>query len=185
MEDHQILALYFERSENAISETAKKYGQYCQYVASHVLPDELDAQECVNDTYLRAWNAIPPMRPENLRTYLGKITRNLALNRWQAQSAEKRGSGQVQIALDELQLCLPAQDMEGRILDRVVLREVIHDFLSGLRPQHRKIFLQRYWYLCSVREIAEDLAITESKVTVTLHRTRQKLAQRLQKEGLL
>jgi RNA polymerase sigma-70 factor (ECF subfamily) len=87
--------------------------------------------------------------------------------------------------LDELQLCLPAQDMEGQILDRVVLREVIHSFLAGLRPQHRKIFLQRYWYLCSVREIAEDLAITESKVTVTLHRTRQKLAKRLEQEGLL
>lgn len=184
MEDKQIIALFWDRSENAISETAQKYGRYCHYIANGILQNDEDAAECVNDTWLRAWNAIPPKRPNNLRTFLGKITRNLALNRYEHRTAEKRGSGQVPQVLAELQECIPTGDEAEQIIDQIVLRDVLNKFLGELKPDARKIFLRRYWYMRSIREIAVDFGMTESKVTVTLCRTRQKLAQILKKEGL-
>ena len=184
MEDQQIIALYWERSENAISETARKYGRYCHTVANHILQNEEDASECVNDGYFKAWNAIPPAKPQDLRTYLGKIVRNLALNRWEKQSAEKRGGGVVPQVLEELRTCIPASDPTERILDRMALKQALDQFLATLRPDARKIFLRRYWYFSSVKEIAEEYGMTESKVTVTLCRARQKLAELLKKEGL-
>lgn len=184
MEDKQIVALFYERSENAISETQHKYGRYCHYIAQNVLQNQEDAAECVNDAYLRAWNAIPPHRPDNLRTFLGKITRNLALNRLEKRGAEKRGSDQMTLILEELRECVPSVHDTEALLDKILLKQVLDDFLSGLKPEPRKIFVRRYWYCSSVREIAESYGLTESKVTVTLCRVRQKLAQRLRKEGI-
>ena len=183
MEDKEIIALYWERSENAISETTQKYGKYCHYIAYGILRDPEDVAECINDAYLRVWNAIPPARPDNLRTFLGKIVRNLALNQWEKRTAEKRGGGEVPKVLDELAGCIPDGDDSQFMIDRIVLRDLLNRFLATLRPEVRKIFLQRYWYLRSVKEIAADLDITESKVTVTLYRSRQKLAKLLEKEG--
>lgn len=185
MEDKLIIALYWDRSENAISETAHKYGRYCHYIAHSVLQNEEDAAECVNDTYLRAWNAIPPKCPNNLRTFLGKITRNLALNRYEQRSAEKRGAGQLPQVLEELQECIPSDDSTDQIIDRIVLREILNTFLETLKPDARKVFVRRYWYFSSIQEIAQEFGMTESKVTVTLCRTRQKLAQLLKKEGII
>ena len=183
MEDEQIIALYWDRSENAISETDKKYGQYCHYIARNILQNEEDTAECVSDAYLRLWNSIPPRRPNNLRTFLGKITRNLALNRYEQRKTQKRGAGEIPQVLEELQQCIPSGESPQQLVDGIVLRELLNSFLAGLKPQTRKIFLQRYWYMSSVKEIARDLGITESKVTVTLCRTRQKLASLLEKEG--
>lgn len=184
MEDRQIIALFWDRSEKAISETDHKYGRYCHYIANHILQNEEDAAECVNDTYLRAWNAIPPQRPNHLRTFLGKIVRNLALNRWEQKSAEKRGAGQIPQVLEELSECLSSGDSTEQIIDQIVLRDLLNEFLASLKPDARKIFVRRYWYMSSIQEIATAYGMTESKVTVTLCRTRQKLARLLEKEGM-
>lgn len=184
MEDKEIIALYWDRSENAISETVHKYGRYCHYIAYSVLQNDEDAAECVNDAYLRVWNAIPPQRPNNLRTFLGKIARNLALNRNEQRNAEKRGAGQLPQVLEELQECIPSGDSAEQIIDKIVLRELLNGFLASLKPDARKIFVRRYWYFSSIQEIATEFCMTESKVTVTLCRTRQKLAQLLEKEGI-
>lgn len=184
MDDKKIIALYWDRSENAISETAQKYGRYCHTVAYNILQNEEDTAECVNDAWLKAWNAIPPARPNNLRTFLGKIVRNLALNRWDAKNAEKRGGGVVPQVLEELRECVPAPDSTEQILDQILLKQVLDRFLASLKPDARKIFVRRYWYLSSVKEIAAEFGMSESKVTVTLCRTRQRLAQLLEKEGI-
>lgn len=184
MEDKQIIALYWDRSENAISETAQKYGRYCHYIAHNILQCDEDAAECVNDTWLRVWNVIPPKCPNNLRTFLGKISRNLALNRYEQLTAEKRGSGQVPHVLEELQECISTGDGAEHMINQIVLRDVLNKFVGQLKPDARKIFLRRYWYMDSIRNIATDFRMTESKVTVTLCRSRQKLAEMLKKEGL-
>lgn len=184
MEDSKIIALYWDRSEKAISETDQKYGRYCHYIANSILQNEEDAAECVNDTWLRAWNAIPPNRPENLRGFLGKITRNLALNRYEQRSAEKRGAGVLPQVLEELQGCIPSTDPREQVMDKIILEALLNRFLGGLKPDARRIFVRRYWYLSSVKEIAAEYGMTESKVTVTLCRTRQKLARLLEKEGI-
>ena len=182
MDDSKIIALYMARSEQAISETSEKYGGYCYSIAYRILQSREDAQECVNDTYLRAWNAIPPNHPKQLQTYLGKITRNLALNRWQMLSAQKRDAGQTVQILDELLECLPAG--EDTALDKLLLKDVLDRFLGTLPVQTRKMFVRRYWYMSPVKEIAEEYGLSESKVTVTLFRTRKKLKSVLEKEGI-
>ena len=185
MDDLQIIELYWARSEGAIDETARKYGTYCRSIAWRILHSEEDSEECVNDTYWKAWGAMPPHRPQNLRVFLGRITRNLALNRWEKCSAGKRGGGQIPLALEELAQCVPAPDHVERAAENQALTELLDAFLGGLPSETRKIFLQRYWYLCSVKEIAEDLGIGESKVKTTLFRTRNKLKQHLEKEGVI
>ena len=184
MEDNQIVDLYWARSENAISETAEKYGKYCHYIAYNILHSEEDSEECVNDTYLNAWSAMPDRRPNRLSAFLGTITRNLALKRWERYNAEKRGSGQTMLALDELQECVPATDNEDQIVDDLVLTEVFNRFLASLPKEKRKIFMRRYWYLSSVSEIARDYSISESKVKMSLLRTRNKLKLILEKESI-
>lgn len=184
MDDLQIIELYWARSETAIAETARKYGAYCHFIAYHILHSEEDSEECVNDTYWKAWGAMPPQRPNQLRTFLGKITRNLSLSRYETYAAAKRGAGQVPLALDELAECLPAPDSVERAVDDRALTELLNGFLAGLPPEARRIFLRRYWYICSVKEIAADFGISESKVKTTLFRTRNKLKQHLEKEGV-
>ena len=184
MNDKQILDLYWARSEDAISETSKRYGRYCHYIARNILHNDEDSEECVNDTYLKAWETMPPHRPEKLSAFLGKIVRNLALNRYKGYTAEKRGSGQVPVALDELQDCIPAADSVAEMIDDLILVDIFNRFLSGLPTEKRKIFVRRYWYLSPIKEIAKDYNISESKVKVTLLRVRNNLRQVLEKEGI-
>ena len=185
VEDKQIIDLYWARAETAISETAKKYGRYCHSIAFNILHNHEDSQECVNDVYLKAWKAMPPQRPNRLSVFLGKITRNLSLNRYKKQTAEKRGCGQVPLVLDELQECIPAADSTEQAIDDLALAEALNQFLASLPPETRKIFMRRYWYISSIQEIAEDFHMGESKVKMLLLRTRNKLKLFLEKEGIL
>lgn len=185
MNDKQILELFMQRSEAAISQTEKKYGKYCYYIAYNILRSEQDSEECVNDTYLRAWNTIPPNTPNNLATFLGKITRNLALDKYKYNTSEKRGNGQPALALDELDECIPAEnDIEKAVSDKELVA-VLNAFLAELSPEKRQVFVRRYWYFSSIREIAKDYAISESKTKVMLLRTRKELKSYLEKAGIL
>ena len=184
MDDSKIIELYMDRSEQAISETSKKYGRYCHYIAYNILHNDEDSEECVNDPYLRTWNAIPPKRPNRLQTFLGRITRNLSLNKWEKLSAEKRGAGQISLVLDELTECIPADEDTERTVENMIIRDVLDRFLDELSAETRKIFVRRYWYMSPVKEIADEYGLSESKVTVTLFRTREKLKIALEKEGI-
>lgn len=184
MEDEQIIELYWRRSEDAITETSKKYGAYCHTISFNILGNAEDSEECVNDTYWKTWSLLPPTRPTVFSAFLAKITRNLSLDRYRARSAEKRGGGRMALALEELSTCVPAPDHAEAVVERQVLVDALDRFLAGLRPEQRKIFLRRYWYLSSVREIASYLGISESKVKTTLLRTRAALREHLEKEGI-
>lgn len=184
MEDVEIVELYWQRSENAITETANKYGKYCGCIARNILHNAEDAEECVNDTYMKAWNAIPPKRPERLSTFLGKITRNLAINSYERLTAEKRGGGQLEFALDELSECIPSSDRVENMLENEALAEALNRFLSEQKKELRVVFMRRYWYLCKINEIASDLGYSESKVKMMLLRSRNDLKRLLEKEGI-
>jgi RNA polymerase sigma-70 factor (ECF subfamily) len=184
MEDSKIIDLYWSRSENAITETETKYGRYCHSIAYNILRSDEDSEECVSDTYLKAWNAMPPQRPEKLSSFLGKITRNLALNMYEKYSAKKRGGGQVELAIDELSECIPSQTSVEKTIDDMALSEILNGFLAGLPEKSRKIFMGRYWYLLSIKEIAEEYHMGESRVKVTLFRLRKDLKEVLEKEGI-
>ena len=182
MEDKRIVDLYWMRSESAISETDKKYGKYCRYIAERILESEEDAREVQNDTYLQVWNTVPPERPNSLRAYLGVICRNLSLNRYEASRAQKRG-GEVSLALDELSECIADREEQDDVNER--LCELLDSFLATLPKRTRRVFLRRYWYASSISEIAKDYGMSENNVTVMLYRTRKALADILQKEGFL
>lgn len=184
MEDKRIVDLYWLRSESAIAETKTKYGRYCHTIAHNILYDLEDSEECVNDTYFRAWNSMPQHRPSVLKTFLGKITRNLALNRYKALSANKRNCGQMPLALDELQECIPGEDNTAKIVDDLALAEIFNRFLASLSADQRKIFMSRYWYLSSIKEIAREYSMGESKVKMSLMRSRNELKALLEAEGI-
>lgn len=182
MDDNKIIDLYFARSENAISETSVKYGAYCYSIAHNILSSREDAQECVNDTYLAAWNSIPPQRPVRLPAYLGKITRYLSLDRWKRHFAAKRGGGEVPLVLEELADCISGGETpEESLLQKEQLR-CLNAFLETLPKTERKVFLCRYWYMETVPEIAGRFGFSKSKVTSMLHRTRGKLCVAMEKE---
>ena len=182
MEDKQIVELFWAHSEAAISETEKKYGRYCHYIAYQILSSDEDAKEVVNDTYLKLWNTIPPHRPDPLKPYVGTLCRQLALDTYKAQNAQKRG-GQVALVLDELSDCIPDTDSGEDIGESVALSDVLTHFIRSLPEKTRKIFVRRYFYMSSVAEIAKDFSMKESNVTMHLLRTRKKLEQFLKKEG--
>lgn len=184
MDDRQIINLFWARAEAAIAETARRYGRYCHTIAYNILHSREDSEECVNDTWLRAWDAMPPHRPERLDTFLGKITRNLALNRWAKAATGKRGGGQVAVALEELQDCLPAESGVEDIIDDMALTEVLNRFLASLPAETRRMFMQRYWYLRPIKAIAAELGASESKIKMALLRARGELKQMLEKEGI-
>lgn len=175
MDDKQILDLYWERSEAAISETSKKYGKYCRYIAFNILHNDEDSEECVNDTYLRAWNSIPPNRPSVLKTFLGKITRNLSLDRYELLNAKKRNGGQMSLIFDEIQECIPSLDSTENIVEEIALTDILNRFLSSLSLEQRKIFMRRYWYLSPIKEIATEYGMSESKIKMSLFRSRNEL----------
>ncbi|WP_036610222.1 RNA polymerase sigma factor [Oribacterium sp. P6A1] len=187
MTDQEIIELYFARSESAIDESARKYGSYCSYIAMNILYNKEDSEECVNDTWLNTWNAIPPARPSILRTFLGKITRNLALNLYEKQNAQKRGNGETSAVLDELSECIAdtKTDRPDDIPDKITLTECINRFLENQSADSRKIFVRRYWYMSPVSEIAAEYGFSESKVKMTLSRMRAALLQELEKEEIV
>lgn len=182
MEDRQIVDLYWARSEAAISETDKKYGRYCRYIAYQILCSDEDAKEVVNDTYLKTWNTVPPRRPEWLKPYVGMISRQLALNAYEGQHSQKRG-GQVPLVLEELSDCVPGQDSGADLGESVALSDALSRFLWALPRRTRNIFVRRYFYMSPVAEIAGDYQMKESNVAMHLLRTRKKLEQFLRKEG--
>ena len=184
MNDDQILDLYWARSEEAVARTAERYGTYCRTIARNILDSQEDEEECVNDAYLRAWNAIPPERPENLGAFLGRITRNLALDRYRRAAAEKRSADRSALVLEELKDCIPAGTEAARLDDGLALREALGAFFASLSPRIRVIFLRRYWYFFSTKEIAAAYGMSEGSVKMTLLRTRRKLKQYLEKEGI-
>lgn len=184
MDDNQIIDLYWARSENAIAETASKYGAYCQSIAINILNDPQDAEESVNDTYLAAWNTMPPKRPSLLAAFLGKITRYISLDRWKQRSRLKRGGGEVPLCLEELADCVSGRESTEDTVLRKELLSGINRFLEKLPPMERKVFLCRYWYLDSIQEIARRFGFSQSKTASMLHRIRGKLNRYLEKEGL-
>ena len=181
MEDINIIELYFNRNERAIAETAAKYGAYLHTIAYNILHSSEDSEECTSDTYMKAWNAIPPQRPNILKAFLGRITRNLALNIYQRYTAQKRGGTQTETALDELSDIIASPEKES---DSEDIKNCINRFLGELPADQRKIFVLRYWYMSAVSDIAKDFKFSESKVKMTLKRTRDKLKEALLKEGI-
>lgn len=180
MEDLKILSLYWNRNPDAIQEASAKYGKYCTSIAKNILGNDEDAEECVNDAQLRAWNSIPPQRPESLSAYLGKITRNLAFDRYRYRQAGKRGGGEIDGVLSELEDCISDGSSVEQELDKTLLTEAINAFLDTLSQKKRNLFLQRYWYAQSIPEIAKKNKMTEGNVSVTLSRIRNKLREYLE-----
>lgn len=185
MDDEKIVDLYWSRSESAISETAAKYGNYCYSIAYNILTNNEDAEESVSDTYMAAWEAMPPRRPSILATFLGKITRNLSIDRWRSRNRYKRGGGEIILALEELGDCAADGETVEKAYERKQLALVFNRFLETLPEMERRIFLCRYWYMDSICDIANYFSFSNSKVTSMLHRTRGKLRAVLKKEGLL
>lgn len=184
MEDSRIIALYWERDESALTLTRRQYGAYCHAIAWQILHSREDAEECENDTYLRAWNAMPPDRPQGLRAYLGAITRRLSLDRWRERTSQKRGGGEVALSLEELGACVGSADNVPEAVETGEIAAILSDFLRALPPAECDVFLRRYWYFDSVAQIAKRFGYSESKVKMTLKRTRDKLCVRLEKEGI-
>lgn len=185
MEDERIVELFWTRSENAIAETSAKYGKYCYVVAYNILSSAEDAEESVNDTYLDAWNSMPPHRPAILSTFLGKITRRIAIDRWRGRDAKKRGGGEVALTLEELAECVSSgYDVEREIEERELIG-VLNTFLGKLPVDERDVFICRYFFLMSVSEICDKFEFGQSKVKSMLSRTRKKLRDNFVKEGLV
>lgn len=185
MEDEQILDLYFARNEAAITETDLKYRRYCEKIAYNILGNREDSIECIQDTYLAAWNTIPPKRPQLLRTYLGRLIRNISLNLFEKNHAEKRGGGQLLLVLEELEECIPAKlDPQIEVETRELAKR-INEFLRLQKAKERTLFLKRYWYGEEIKDIAKEMEMTEANVKVNLHRTRKKLRIYLQNRGVI
>lgn len=185
MDDQSIVALFWERSEQAIAETDRKYGAYCYSIAYHALANSEDAEESVSDTYMAAWNQLPPHRPSILATFLGKITRRISINRWKAKNTAKRGGGQITLTLEELDDCVDGKQNIERAYESHELVWAFNRFLETLPETERDVFLRRYWFFDSIADIAESFGFTQSKVTSMLYRTRGKLRKQLEKEGFL
>ena len=177
MNDNEIIALFFARKENAISAAAEKYGRYCHTIAHNILSSRPDAEECVNDTYLNAWNSIPPQTPDPLRAYICRIARNCALKRLRANSALKRGS-RFEVSLSELEDCIPGSPLDEQ-LSAGELSAQINAFLAELSRDDRVMFIKRYWFAETITEIADGFGISESNASVRLSRIRGRLRKYL------
>lgn len=184
MEDEKIIELYWKRDEEALTQTNLKYGSYCYYIAYNILKDEEDCKECVNDTWFKAWITIPPKRPSLFRAFLGKITRNLSLDRYRKSHSYKRGGGNLALVYEELEECIGKNGADERI-DAIIITDAITSFLAQLSHDSRVIFVRRYWYADSIEQIAKRYAVSESKVKSALMRSRKKLKDYLEKEGIM
>lgn len=185
MKDSEIIELYFERKEEAIEKTSEKYGAYCKTVAENILKNPEDSEECVNSALLRLWNSVPPEKPENLKMFLAKITRNIALNILKAKLAEKRGGKDEILAYEELSECVAEKSGVEENFDAAELEKAINDFAKNLPEKERNIFIRRYFFFESAKEIGERYSFSENRVSVILHRIRKKLRKHLEKEGFL
>ncbi len=183
MDDNDIIQMYWDRNEPAISATAEKYGHYCKAIAKNILNTEEDVEECVNDTYLNAWNAMPTHWPEQLATFLGKITRNLSFNKYKHNHARKRGSSEVTLVLDELADCVSGIDNVEEIINRQELIKAVNSFVKSLPTEKRNIFVRRYWYADSVSKIAKDCGMLQGSVSKILERIRKQLKTYLTEGG--
>lgn len=183
MKDEQIIALYFERSERALSASAQKYGKYCHSIAYSILSSREDAEECVNDTWLAAWQSIPPQKPKLLSSFFGKITRNKAIDRLSKLLAIKRNCAVLPL-MEELAETLPDSEAEAALLDEIVIKDALNRFLYSLPETERNIFLQRYWYCRDVKAIAEEFSLDENRVSVMLYRCRKALKAHLEVLGI-
>jgi len=185
MDDREIIALYWTRSEAAIERTDEKYGRYCRAIAYNILENREDTEECTNDTYFKVWKAIPPQKPGKFRAFLGKVARNTALNRYERERAGKRGGGEIEILLGELEECIPAAEGVEQECESAELSEAVTRFLSQQDEQSRNLFIRRYWYAEKLAVVCERYGISESQGKSKLYRLRGKLKEHLEKEGLM
>ena len=181
MQDGQIVELYFARKEEAIAATSAKYNSYCMQIAMNILHNREDSEECVNDTYLAAWNSIPPQRPEKLAAYLGRLTRNLSLNRYKSMNAARRGGGELALSLTELDECIADSSAEHNAEDT---GKLISEFLYTQQKETRQVFVRRYFYNDSIADIADRFGMSDSKVKSMLHRTRLALKAYLEEHDI-
>jgi len=184
MKDEEIVNLFFERNENAISETEKKYGKYIAYIANNILGNESDSEECENDVLLASWNSIPPNRPENFKAFVGKIAREIAISRWRHNSAKKRCPTEFEVSLDEIAEVAADSDFSSEA-DSDEIGKAVSSFLRSVSEKERNVFIRRYFYGDAIKSICERMNVSESLVKITLKRTRDKLSQYLKKEGLI
>ena len=182
MDDGKIIDMFFARNEDAIRHTDAAYGRRLYHLADRIVENGQDAEESVSDTYLAAWNTIPPRRPNFLNAFLAKMTRHISIDRWRKLSAKKRGGGEIILALDELEECVDTHNVETELVKKELTR-VLNAFLSSLPETERNVFLCRYWYLDSIQTISEVSGFSQSKVTSMLHRLRGKLRKKLSEEG--
>ena len=184
MDDKTIVALYFSRNDAALSESEKKYGRYCRYISERILRNRQDAEECVNEALHAAWKSIPPQNPSNLKTYLGKLTREISVSRFRKEHAEKRFPGEYLMSLEEIEEAVSDSSFVSGI-EKTELAKKISDFLRSVSETERNLFIRRYWFDDSIQEICERYHFGESKVKTTLKRTRDKLSEYLRKEGYI
>lgn len=184
MDDDQIVDLFWKREESAIEQAAEKYGSYCQTIALNILSNREDAEECVNDTWLRVWNAIPPERPKVFRAWVGKITLRLALNRWHKNHSQKRYAGLEEV-LSELEECLPSDEMIEQQIAVNEITRIINQWLGTLEREDRVIFVRRYWYGDTVKQLALECGVSPGKMAKRLFLLRGKLKAALAKEDVL
>jgi len=185
MDDKDIISQFWERSESAIAMLSEKYSKYCRVIAVNILGNAEDAEEVLNDTYLRVWNAIPPERPNNLRAFIGKISRNLSFNRLEKEGAQKRGGGQFETILSELEECIAdSRNDYDELAESEAITAALNTFLSEQKPENRRIFVRRYWRAASIEEIAVDFGMTAGKVKTILFRMRNKLRKHFESEGI-
>lgn len=184
MDDEKIVELYHQRNESAITETKAKYGKYCYAIAYRILNIAEDAEECESDTYFKTWNTIPPKKPNPLAPYLATITRGLSIDKWRKASAQKRCNPDVLVSMQELEECIPSNKTIEDELDTKELAKMISVFLRSLPETECNVFLNRYWFFLSVKDICEKYNFSQSKVKMMLLRTREKLLSYLEKEGI-
>ena len=182
MDDNEILTLYITRREQALSETQARFGASLHALAKRILGSEEDASECENDTYLSAWNTIPPEHPLPLKPYLMALCRRISIDRLRKRTADKRGGGQYESVTEELEECL-ADPSQSDVGERTALKLTMEKFIRSLSDRDRALFIRRYWYMSSVKELAKDLGMTQGSVKVALHRLREKLRAHLRAEG--
>ena len=184
MEDSEIIALYWKREERAILETQNKYESYCYSISYRILKNKEDAKECVNDTYWNAWNSIPPKKPNCLSVFLGKITRNLSIDTYRKQHAKKRGAGEIEYIISELEDSVISDNAIDKELEQRFLVDCINRYLAQLPTIKRNIFVGRYWYFYSIKEMSQGYNISENKIRMMLYRMRKELKLHLEKEGV-
>ena len=184
MEDREIVDLYWQRDERAIAETAARYGTYCSSIATNILRQPEDVEESVNDTWMNAWNSMPPHRPEVLPSFLGKITRYICLKKWRERYAQKRGGGETALVFEELSESIPYRQSIDETLQAKELAQIVNTFLNGLSETERYIFVCRYWYLDPIATISARYGFSQSKIKTMLWRMRKKLMLQLEKEGV-